>query len=129
MAACPFTPRGDVEDVLRTDVPAMIYSLHDSGSLLLPRFIVDRARPLTALTRGCFAIYNWGIEVKRFKIIQFEGRILEIPVARCLLCVAFRLSLLGCLTYRLYKGTLKLFVDSSGGFERAGQALHVRIMT
>lgn len=98
----------------------------------------------SSLLRGDFRFYEWGmiIRIRRSKTIQFQERILEIPVARCsnhLLCavywterhfseapappeaMAFRLPLGGGggedtfpLPYPTYQSTLKIFARRAG---------------
>ena len=93
------------------------------------------------LLRGDFKLYDWGmiVSVRSSKTIQFQERVLEVPVARCGnrdLCAvywlerhfeqvrvgrgeqAFRLPAAGGgstpLTYRIYMEMLRLFADKAG---------------
>lgn len=95
----------------------------------------------SALLRRDFKFYDWGmiLYVRRTKTIQFQERVLEVPVARCHkkeLCavhwaevhfgqtpagpdqLAFRLPSGGGrsapLTYKLYQEMLKLFANKAG---------------
>ncbi len=95
----------------------------------------------SVLSRGDFQFFGWGmlITIRRTKTIQFQQRVLRIPVASCndtQLCAvywtkrhfhelpakpqdpAFRLPALGVgstpLTYRIYQDTLKCFAEEAG---------------